>query len=120
MRTVKANLLLQAMNGILLNARFITSLLLLASSTRVFTFQSAADAPVVYTALKDLSFARAASREPVAPGVDSLEPAFRLVRGAVERGEVPGAIALVARGGKILRQEAWGLRDIENQLPFTT
>src|SRR5262245_58305513 len=51
---------------------------------------------------------------------DPLEPAFRLVREAVEKNEVPGAIALVARGGKILRQETYGLRDIENQLPFTT
>src|SRR2546422_4076079 len=51
---------------------------------------------------------------------DPLDPAFHLVREAVERDEVPGAIVLVARGGTILRQEAYGLRDIENQLPFTT
>ena len=51
---------------------------------------------------------------------DSLDSAFRLVREAVEKDEVPGAIALVARGGTILRHEAYGLRDIENQLPFTT
>jgi len=51
---------------------------------------------------------------------DLLEPAFRLVREAVERDEVPGAIALVARGGKVLRHEAYGLSDIENRLPFTT
>src|SRR5438105_4538940 len=51
---------------------------------------------------------------------DSLDPAFRLVRDAVEKDEVPGAIALVARGGRILRHEAYGLRDIESQLPFTT
>ena len=51
---------------------------------------------------------------------DSIEAAFRLVREAVERGDVPGATALVARGGKILRQEAYGLRDPEKQLPFTT
>ena len=51
---------------------------------------------------------------------DSVEAAFRLVREAVERGDVPGATALVARGGKILRQEAYGLRDPEKQLPFTT
>ena len=57
---------------------------------------------------------------PVAAADDPLEPAFRLVRDAVEKGEVPGAIALVARGGRILRHEAFGLRDIENQLPFTT
>src|SRR3989442_191748 len=51
---------------------------------------------------------------------DSLDPAFRLIRGAVQKDEVPGAIALVARGGRILRHEAFGLRDIEGQLPFTT
>jgi CubicO group peptidase (beta-lactamase class C family) len=51
---------------------------------------------------------------------DSLDAAFRLVREAVEKKDVPGAIALVARDGRILRHEAFGLRDIENQLPFTT
>ena len=51
---------------------------------------------------------------------DSLDNAFRMVREAVEKDEVPGAIALVARGGTILRHEAHGLRDIENELPFTT
>jgi CubicO group peptidase (beta-lactamase class C family) len=56
------------------------------------------------------------------PQTSSVEfdPAFRLVRDAVAKHEVPGAVALVARGGKIIRQEAYGLRDIENQLPFTT
>src|SRR6185369_10142724 len=51
---------------------------------------------------------------------DSLDNAFRQIREAVEKDEVPGAIALVAHGGTILRHEAYGLRDIENQLPFTT
>ena len=51
---------------------------------------------------------------------NAFEPAFRLVREAVERKEVPGAIALAARDGNILRHEAYGLRDMENQLPFTT
>src|SRR5690349_2923212 len=50
----------------------------------------------------------------------TLDSAFQLVREAVDKGEVPGAIALVARDGKILRHEVYGLRDIENQLPFTT
>jgi CubicO group peptidase (beta-lactamase class C family) len=54
------------------------------------------------------------------PRKASLDQAFGLIREAVEKGEVPGAIALVARRGKILRQEACGLRDIENQLPFRT
>jgi len=57
---------------------------------------------------------------PVNAASDALDSAFRLIREAVEKDEVPGAIALVARGGRILRHEAFGLRDIENQLPFTT
>src|SRR5436190_6946799 len=51
---------------------------------------------------------------------DSLEPAFRIVRDAVEKNEVPGAVALVARHGRVLRHEAYGLSDIEKQIPFTT
>jgi len=70
-------------------------------------------------ALPSVSLAAIADRRG-AELVESLEPAFRLIREAVERKEVPGAIALVARGGMILRHEAYGLRDIENQLPFTT
>ena len=62
----------------------------------------------------------AAADQPPAKFTDPLELAFRLVRETVERNEVPGAIALVARGGKILRHEAYGLADIENQVPFTT
>src|SRR5688572_18966295 len=50
----------------------------------------------------------------------SLDAAFQLVRHAVETNHVPGAIALVARDGRVLRHEAFGVRDIENQLPFTT
>src|SRR6266540_1747231 len=66
-----------------------------------------------------LSFA-AISDPRAAEHQDSLDSAFRLVREAVEKGEVPGAVALVARGGTTLRHEAYGLRDIENQLPFKT
>ena len=51
---------------------------------------------------------------------DSLDAAFGLVRDAVRTNQVPGAIAFVARQGQIIRHEAFGLRDIENQLPFTT
>ena len=51
---------------------------------------------------------------------NSIDGAFRLVREAVEKKEVPGAIALVARDGRILRHAAFGTRDIENGLPFTT
>src|SRR5437867_1245843 len=70
-------------------------------------------------ALPSVSLAAIADRRGAELG-ESLEPAFRLIREAVERKEVPGAIALVARGGAILRHEAYGLSDIENQLPFAT
>ncbi|MBI4659952.1 MAG: beta-lactamase family protein [Verrucomicrobia bacterium] len=53
-------------------------------------------------------------------GQEKLDDAFRLLREAVDHGEVPGYIALVARDGQVMRHEAYGLRDIENQLPFTT
>jgi CubicO group peptidase (beta-lactamase class C family) len=51
---------------------------------------------------------------------DKLEEAFQPLREAADRREIPGYIALVARDGRILRHEARGLRDIENELPFTT
>jgi CubicO group peptidase (beta-lactamase class C family) len=51
---------------------------------------------------------------------NSLDGAFSIVREAVEKNEMPGAIALVARNGHVLRHEAFGLRDIENRVPFTT
>src|SRR5437867_2960218 len=70
-------------------------------------------------ALSSLCFAAAEDSRAAARN-DPLEPAFHLIRQAVENNEVPGAIALVARSGTILRHEAYGLSDIENQLPFTT
>src|SRR5439155_9710140 len=74
----------------------------------------------MFTSVPSAANFAAAGIETASGRDDSLDAAFRLVREAVEKGEVPGAIALVARGGKILRHEAYGLRDIENQLPFTT
>jgi CubicO group peptidase (beta-lactamase class C family) len=50
----------------------------------------------------------------------ALDPAFRLVRQAVEKDEVPGAIALVARRGTVLRHEALGWSDPVGRVPFTT
>ena len=52
--------------------------------------------------------------------VSGQDQAFQLLRDAVDKGEIPGYIGLVKRKGKILRHEARGLRDIENNLPFTT
>ena len=70
-------------------------------------------------ALSSLCFAAAEDSRAAARN-DPLEPAFHLIRQAVENNEVPGAIALVARSGTILRHEAYGLSDIENQIPFAT
>jgi CubicO group peptidase (beta-lactamase class C family) len=51
---------------------------------------------------------------------DKLADAFRMLRDAVDHDEIPGYIALVARDGKIIRHEAYGLREIDEKLPFTT
>src|SRR5204862_4653457 len=75
---------------------------------------------LILFALSTASFSAVVDQPASGGRADPLDPAFRLVREAVEKEEVPGAIALVARGGTILRHEAYGLRDIENQLPFTT
>ena len=59
------------------------------------------------------------SAEPATPSPASLDTAFRLVKDAVARGDVPGAVALVARSGTIVREEAYGLADVENNIAFT-
>jgi CubicO group peptidase (beta-lactamase class C family) len=48
-----------------------------------------------------------------------LAAAFELVESAVAKGDVPGAVALVTKGGKVIREEAYGLADVENKRPFT-
>lgn len=48
-----------------------------------------------------------------------LDSAFELVRTTIAQGEVPGAIALVAKDGKILREQAFGLADVEHKRPMT-
>jgi CubicO group peptidase (beta-lactamase class C family) len=50
----------------------------------------------------------------------ALDAAFQLVRDAVAQGEVPGVVALVAHKGQVVREEAYGLCDVENKIPFTT
>lgn len=49
---------------------------------------------------------------------DKLDAAFALVKQAVEKDEIPGAVVWVARNGKVLREEAYGLSDIEAKTPF--
>ncbi len=49
-----------------------------------------------------------------------LTAAFKLIEDAVAKGEIPGAAVLVAHRGKIVREAAYGLSDIENRVPFST
>jgi CubicO group peptidase (beta-lactamase class C family) len=49
-----------------------------------------------------------------------LAPAFQLVEQAVARQEIPGALLLVAQHGKIVREETYGLSDVEHNIPFRT
>jgi CubicO group peptidase (beta-lactamase class C family) len=49
----------------------------------------------------------------------ALNAAFDLVEAAVEKGEIPGAIALVTRDGKVVREEAYGVADDGQKTPFT-
>jgi CubicO group peptidase (beta-lactamase class C family)/sugar phosphate isomerase/epimerase len=53
------------------------------------------------------------------PAAAALEPAFRIVRDAVAHENIPGAIALVAQHGKVIREQAFGLGDVENKRPMT-
>lgn len=48
----------------------------------------------------------------------SLDEAFRFLREAVEKDEIPGVSALVYRDGRILRTEAYGVCDIESRRAF--
>jgi CubicO group peptidase (beta-lactamase class C family) len=49
----------------------------------------------------------------------SLDAAFQIVKDTVTAGDVPGAVALVAHQGKMVREGAFGLCDVENKRPFT-
>jgi len=53
-------------------------------------------------------------------GREKLDGAFQILSDAVDQGEVPGYIALVARHGQVIRHEARGLSDLENHIPFAT
>lgn len=49
-----------------------------------------------------------------------LNKTFNVVKQSVADRNVPGAIAVIARNGKLVRQEAFGLFDIENKKPMQT
>lgn len=76
---------------------------------------------VIFLAIS-LSSAAMTAQERQSPAVlppASLDAAFGVVRDAVQKVNVPGAIALVAHRGKIVREEAFGLCDVENNRPMT-
>lgn len=50
----------------------------------------------------------------------ALEAAFRLIEDAVRDNVVPGAIALVAQDGKVVREQAFGVRRLDPQAPMAT
>jgi CubicO group peptidase (beta-lactamase class C family) len=55
----------------------------------------------------------------LADSKSALDSAFAIVQEAVAKGEVPGAVALVSQRGQIIREEAFGLADVERKTPFT-
>jgi CubicO group peptidase (beta-lactamase class C family) len=49
----------------------------------------------------------------------ALDAAFAIVADAVHKQEIPGAVGLVAQRGRIIRQQAFGVADVEAKRPFT-
>jgi CubicO group peptidase (beta-lactamase class C family) len=49
----------------------------------------------------------------------SLNEAFAIVQRAVAEENIPGAIALVAQRGKVVREEAFGVSDVKQKTPMT-
>src|SRR5204862_3164965 len=64
----------------------------------------------------ELPYAKPAEVKVSAEALDKIEPA---VRALVDRGEIAGAITVVARHGKIIYSKTLGQRDRERQLPMT-
>ena len=61
-----------------------------------------------------------ATPEDVGLSSERLERLTAALQGYVDEGRLPGAVALVARRGKIAYLEAVGYRDIESEAPMTT
>lgn len=59
-----------------------------------------------------------ADPESVGMSAEALDRAIGLLRGAVERDEIVGAVVLVARDGRVVAHEAIGRRDQELDLPM--
>lgn len=67
-----------------------------------------------------ISFNNVIVAEDQISAVIKLDKAFDVAKQSVADGKVPGAIALIARNGEVVRQEAFGLRDIDNNKPMQT
>src|SRR5262249_57487638 len=57
--------------------------------------------------------------EQVGLSSERLEHVSRVLRNEIEKGKFPGAVALVARKGRIAYYEAFGARDPETRAPMT-
>lgn len=68
--------------------------------------------------MRPILFLLSMSMLAAAPPESRLDKAFQIVREAVDRGQAPGAIALVSAGGRVLREEAYGFSDLEGKVPF--
>ena len=60
-----------------------------------------------------------ASPEDVGMSSDRLARVSAAMQGYVDRHEVAGIVSLVARHGKIVHFESFGMRDVENGAPMT-
>jgi CubicO group peptidase (beta-lactamase class C family) len=66
-----------------------------------------------------LGWARA-EENPSAANGRKFDGAFALLKQAMAQDLIPGGVALVALHGTVVREEAFGLCDIENRIPFRT
>jgi len=80
------------------------------------SFSYSAHAQVRY-GHQQLAFAQPKS---VNVNAEALNEAVSLIRHSVDDDEIPGAVILVARRGKIILHQAFGYRDIERQIPIET
>src|SRR5437764_12226752 len=49
-----------------------------------------------------------------------LERLHAMIRNQIDQGKYAGAIAMIARNGKLVDAQAWGYRDLEAKSPMTT
>ncbi|MBM3567120.1 MAG: beta-lactamase family protein [Alphaproteobacteria bacterium] len=63
---------------------------------------------------------RADRPESVGLSSDRLKRLTDVMKAGVDKGEIPGAVVLIGRGGKIAYLEAFGFRDREAKAPMTT